>query len=167
MYLISDTYSELDQRDIFWSLTGRYGPSPCFKWASSCSPQFLTLATGRCGACLAVLGEVSVLINSTLEEDIWSEHCQNPPQSSRQPKTTRATAHQSETGLNTSDAMRELLAWGTRVHLKTKKGKKVSRFPDDVFFHPDSVQLCGWTEWNPFLTNKLLQILTWIAASWI
>lgn len=46
-----------------------------------------------------------------LEQDIWSEHCQNPLQSSSQPKTTRATAHQSKTGLNTSVATRANLVW--------------------------------------------------------
>lgn len=56
--------SRLNQSDIFWSLTGCYRPLPCLKWASSCSPHFVTLATDRRGACLAVLGEVSILINS-------------------------------------------------------------------------------------------------------
>ena len=56
-----------------------------------------------------------------LEQDIWSKHCQNPSQSSRQPKTTRATARQSRAGLNTSDAMRDILVWGKGVRLRKKK----------------------------------------------
>lgn len=71
-----------------------------------------------------------------LERDIWSEHCQNPLQSSCQLKTTCATAHQSEAGLDTSVAMRENLV-GVSGYIKKKKtGRK--KFSDDIFFNSDA-----------------------------
>lgn len=62
-----------------------------------------------------------------LEPDIWSEHCQNPLQSSCQLKTTCATAHQSEIGLDTSVAMRENLV-GVCGYMGKKKEEEKS-FP--------------------------------------
>lgn len=73
-----------------------------------------------------------------LEQDIWSEHCQNPLQSSCQPKTTRATAHQSETGLGTSVAMRENLVRECE-YIKKKKEKKSLQMT--FFFNAEQIHL--------------------------
>lgn len=164
IYLISDTYSELDQSDIFWSLTGRYRPLPCKvsiqlqsplsdvgdrpMWSlpggagrGVCSDQ---LHFGR-GYLKWTLSKPSAVLTSAEDNSCHTTSVRDGPQYLWRHERTSGT--------------REASAF------KNQKGKKVCRFPDDVFFHPDSVQLCGRTGSNPFLTNKL-QILTWIASSW-
>lgn len=136
-YIPQPQLPETPPNDIFWSWTGCYRPSPCLKWASSCSPRFLTLATDRCGALPGGAGRGVYSDQLRSEQDIWSEHCQNPLQSSRQPKTTCATAHQSETGLNASDATRGISAWGERVF----KGRMKESFQMMFSF---TLSQCSW-----------------------
>lgn len=94
-----------------------------------------------------------------LEQDIWSEHCQNPLQSSSQPKTTRATAHQSKTGLNTSVATREKLVWECEC---------IKKFSDDIFLLMQSKYI--WVD-KPqsifFKPPTMLGVVNWITASWV
>lgn len=85
------------------------------------------------------------------EQDIWSEYCQNPRQSSRQPKTTRATAHQSDTG--PQYLWRHQRNFGVREgsSLKKKTGKKASRWG----FLSFRVRPAGWPGGLQSILNKL------------
>lgn len=84
------------------------------------------------------------------EQDIWSEHCQNPRQSSRQPKTTRATAHQSDTG--PQYLWRHQRNFGVRggSSLEKKTGKKASRWG----FLSFRVGPAGWPDGLQSILNK-------------
>lgn len=109
---ILKAWSKKRKTDTFESLTRCYRPLPCCKVSIQLqSPLFDSGDRLWCGARLAVLREASILISSTWSRIFVVNTVKNPLQSSCQPKTTCATAHQSKTGLNTSVAMRENLAW--------------------------------------------------------
>lgn len=133
--------------DIFGSLTRCYRPLPCCKVSIQLqSPLFDS--GDRLMWSSPSSAERGVYSDQLhLEQDIWSEHCQNPLQSSCQPKTTCATTHQSETGLSTSVAMRENLVWVCE-YIKKK-------FSDDISFNSEQMHL-GRTSPNPFLINSTM-----------
>lgn len=123
---ILKAWSKKRKTDTFESLTRCYRPLPCCKVSIQLqSPLFDSDDRLWCGARLAVLREASILISSTWSRIFVVNTVKNPLQSSCQPKTTCATAHQSKTGLNTSVAMRENLAWECEY---IKKKKKVCRW---------------------------------------
>lgn len=150
------------------SLTGRYRPSPCLKWASSCSsPAFW--GWQRTNVEPAWRCWERCLFWST---PLWNRISEvNTVKTLRRPRVSwrqRVPQHISQRRASIPLTPREKWCEGDECFfLKKKNGKKVSRFPDDVFFRSDSVQLHGQTGSDPFLTIGFLQILTGIITSWI
>lgn len=144
---IRKTWPEKRITDILESLTRCYRPLPCCKVSiQTAVPTFWQWwqTAMRSSPSSAERGVYSDQLRS--EQDIWSEHCQNPLQSSCQPKTTRATAHQSETGLGASVATRENLVWVCECIRKKVCG---------WHFFSLTASECTWVDKPQSIFNKL------------
>lgn len=140
---ILKTWSEKRKTDIFESLTRCYRPSPCCKVSIQLqSPLFDSGDRLWCGARLAVLREVSILISSTWSR-IFGVNTVKTLCSPRVSWRQLVPQHISQRkGLSTSVAMRENLVW-VWIH------KKVCRW--HFFFNTS-----GQTSLNQFLINPTM-----------